>query len=126
MNLEQHRMKVAWDAVAAVGGRWEDWKPAAMSFGANVQRCGLLQAVVFLLRDHADVAKLLTEPTRDHLIARQMLDADAADRSLLDALRALDGDRAMLVTREVLALSIWIRRATQAEKLRRDGLPPAP
>lgn len=128
MNLEQHRMKAAWDVATAIEPKhWDAWWSAAMSFGANVQRCGLLQSVVFLLRDHKDVADLLTGAVRDHLVDRKMLDEAARERPLLDALRAMDGDRHMLVTREVLALSIWIRRATQAEDLRREAAaPPQP
>ena len=120
LTLEQQRIQVAYDATRAYlqaqpgPANKKNWKTAVMSFGSEVQRCGLLQAIAFLARDESEeVAGKIQGTMRDHLIQRGMLASDA-HANLLQAVSALDVLDYMLVTREVLALALWFRRSAQA------------
>lgn len=118
MMLEHRRMHRAFTTVdeAVAAGQFKAWKTAAMSFGSEVQRCGLLQAVAFLHRGQdKNVAMRLTECIRDHLIMVRILASREPREPLLTILRSVSTDEYMMATREVLALSVWLRRATQAQ-----------
>lgn len=118
MTLEHRRMHRAFTTVeeAVAAAQSKAWKTAAMSFGSEVQRCGLLQAVAFLHRGQdKGVALRLTECVRDHLIQVRILAPDEPESPLLTILRGVSTDEYMMATREVLALSLWLRRATQAQ-----------
>lgn len=118
MTLEHRRMHRAFTTVeeAVAEAQFKAWKTAAMSFGSEVQRCGLLQAVAFLHRGQdKDAAMRLTECIRDHLIKVRILVPDEPASPLLTILRGVSTDEYMMATREVLALSLWLRRATQAQ-----------
>ena len=121
MTLEHRRMHRAFTTVeeAVAAAQFKAWKTAVMSFGSEVQRCGLLQAVAFLHRgqdkDVKAVAVRLTTCIRDHLIKVRILVPDEPESPLLTILRGVSTDEYMMATREVLALSLWLRRATQAQ-----------
>ena len=118
MMLEHRRMHRAFTTVeeAVEAGQFKAWKTAVMSFGSEVQRCGLLQAVAFLHRGQdKGVALRLTESVRDHLIQVRILQVREPRKPLLTILRSVSTDEYMMATREVLALSLWLRRATQTQ-----------
>ena len=52
---------------------------------------------------------------RDHLIRGRILERREPRKPLLTILRSFSTDEYMMATREVLALSLWLRRATQAQ-----------
>ena len=118
MMLEHRRMHRAFITVeeAVAAAQFKAWKTAVMSFGSEVQRCGLLQAVAFLHRGQdKGVALRLTESVRDHLIQVRILQVREPRKPLLTILRSVSTDEYMMATREVLALSLWLRRATQTQ-----------
>jgi len=119
LRVEQQRIQRAYTVLDEVVREkvFAEWRTSTLGFGADVQRCGLLQTIAFLYRGKEDksrkVAELLSGAVRHHLRDRRLLERnDAVD--LLADLRTMDGDRYMLATREVLALSVWLKRATQA------------
>ncbi len=114
LTLEQQRISAAYQLVEKVPKDQKgEWKTMALGFGAEVQRCGLLQTLIFLKR-RDKLAEQLSEAIRTHVVARKLIEANRATEPLISLLTAMDADRYMLVTREVLALSLWIKRATQA------------
>ena len=126
LTLEQERMKVAYDttksAIDPAGetkASKDDWKNVVMPFGTSVQRSGLLQAIAFLQRETdkgtlAVARKELLKTLRKHLVDRGFLLGGDATGELLDIAGRLDASKYMFVTREVLAISIWYKRAAQA------------
>ncbi len=99
-----------------------------MPFGTNVQRDGLLQAIAFLERtarspELNEARDTLLRAVKNHLFDQHFLTPRPArpgfvgvDRqaTLIRIVAALDATEYMLVTREVLAVSVWLKRATQA------------
>lgn len=82
--------------------------------GAEVQRCGLLQAVAFLKRSPSRaVADKIGQAVLQHLVGTGMMPPVPKGTDLLQALRGTDTTRYIIVTREVLALSVWLKRAAQ-------------
>lgn len=122
LRVEQQRIGCAYGVLSKVSDPkvLAAWRTSVLGFGADVQRCGLLQTVAFLHRgkdeESKNVAKLLSGAVRGHLWARRLIDG-AKEGELLADLREMDGDRYMLATREVLALSVWLKRATQAHEV---------
>jgi len=115
MTLEQHRVRLAWDATTAYAiteATKTAWKTAIMGLGTNVHRCGLLQAMAFLRRDDEDIYNAVAAPLRRHLIQRGFLRADA-HLDLMTVARELSAVDYMLVSREVLAAAVWFKRAAQ-------------
>jgi CRISPR/Cas system CMR-associated protein Cmr5 small subunit len=123
LTLEQHRMQRAYESTRAAIGRGagvnKAWSRVVMPFGTHVQRQGLLQALAFLARDaNEDDLKaardILVESLRTHLVDRGFLGGSAGNTNLIDTVAALEAAEYMFVTREVLAISIWFKRAAQA------------
>lgn len=115
MTLEQYRVKLAWDVTSAYAtddGRKAAWKTAIMGFGTNVHRCGLLQAVAFLRRDEEQIYSALGVVLDTHLRQRGFL-AGQTNADLMTTVGALSAMDYMLVSREVLAVSVWLKRAAQ-------------
>jgi CRISPR-associated protein (Cas_Cmr5) len=56
----------------------------------------------------------LSNAIREHLARQGMLTATTDD--LIDVVKKLKDDEYMIVTREVLALSVWLKREAQARK----------
>jgi len=114
LTLEQRRMLRAYESTQNLTAHQAEWKRAAMDLGANVQRCGLLQALAFLKRDAAPVAPGLLALLRDHLVDRSIL-PDGCDQDLAEAVARIQHVRQyMLATRETLAFSLWLKRSAQA------------
>ena len=125
LTLEQARMDAAYTATwayafttATAGGRTPKpreckmWKTQLMGFGTNVHRCGLIQALAFLRRDEPGVYDAVAGKLRSHLRDRGFVTmADADD--LLEVVRKLPSLDYMLVSREVLGVALWLKRAAQ-------------
>lgn len=113
MNLEQRRMLCAYDLLENTGDRGKYWKTAVDGFGAEVQRLGLLQALAFLHRGPTKgIADDFCAAVREHLVALHHLPAQAQG-SFLEEVRDLQAEAYVRITLEVLALSVWLRRAGQ-------------
>jgi len=111
LTLEQERMLAANLLVDTVNDQdRREWKSLVLGFGAEVRRCGLLQTLAFIQRSEG-MGKQLSKGIAEYLTKRRLLQGDAA--KLVEALGRMDSDRYMLVTREVLAFSLWVKRATQ-------------
>lgn len=131
LTLEQHRMRAAEAAAKTVldAQLQAPWRTMMLGFGAEVQRCGLLLATAYLHRgDKTRCSAIATEAIRDHLAAHGFVTLTRAQRAagvpLLDLLRDLDAMAYAVVTREVIALSVWLRRVTQARMPRQAPAAP--
>jgi hypothetical protein len=113
MNLDQRRMMCAYQLIENAGDQRKLWKGAVDSFGAEVQRSGLLQALAFIHRGpNKAVAAPLSAGIRQHLADLHHLEGRATP-SLLTEVRDLPAEAYMRITLEVLSLSVWLRRAAQ-------------
>ncbi|MFP2904307.1 type III-B CRISPR module-associated protein Cmr5 [Pyxidicoccus sp. 3LFB2] len=93
-------------------GARADYKTHVNSLGSAVLRSGLAAALAFLQRDREQEAvKLLLE----HLASARMPGVPLVKGDAFPGeVRALALGDYMLVTREVLQLVVWLRRAVQA------------
>lgn len=114
LNLEQHRIKLAWTLAenAVKQSRCAKWRTAMMGFGTNIHRCGGLQALAFVRRDDSSVYAELEKAAREHLQERGFLSRDAG-QDLMVVFRDAQSFDYMVLSRELLALAIWLRRAAQ-------------
>jgi CRISPR/Cas system CMR-associated protein Cmr5 small subunit len=119
MTLEQHRMHLAYAVTRQQTGTDEakrKWKTMIEPFGIHVQRSGLLQGMAFAQRSGGPHEAFLGS-IDEHLHERAFLPRRQANAAtFLDEIAAADlpSRTYMLVTREVLALSLWFKRAAQA------------
>lgn len=125
LRLEQHRMKAAYDAAAdeqvkAKADVKDAYKSLVAGLGAEVQRSGLLMALAFVHRGNQEVARIVDRTIRTHLLAQRFLlpemTIDGAKKStksldFFTIARHLDTADYMTVTREVIALAHWMKRA---------------
>jgi len=116
-TLEHHRIDAAYDAVviAEKRGVTTEWRDLMRPFGAEIRRCGLLQAVAFLYRRDQTAADHASETICAHLAELGFIQADDAGREFLDVLRKTKTPEYMVITREVLALSTWLKRAADSK-----------
>jgi CRISPR-associated protein Cmr5 len=115
MNLEQRRMTGAYSAIEGVKKEQrENWKRAVLGLGAEIQRVGLLQALAFLHRGPTkEIAGDLCKAIRGHLVALGHLPKKPSGNDLLTEVRDLARMDYMRVTRETMALSVWLKRAAE-------------
>lgn len=117
MTIEQARMKVADACVEAIvaANQFDAAWSVLPGFGATVQRCGLLQALAFLQRSSVrQVGNVVSSKIAIHLRGQGMIGGGNED--LILTVRQLSDPAYMLATREVIALSVWLKRAAQAKK----------
>lgn len=114
MTRDQERAKYAYDCVRSIpsGSVRDDYKILVYGLGANIMRSGLAAAMAFMERDKSKDAVR-------HLM-RQLLQAglpviQPGGADLPDQIRSLELDDYMLVTREMLKMLLWLKRAVQAE-----------
>ncbi len=93
---------------------FQDFKILVNDLGAHILRGGLSAALAFMARDKSREAWerflcVLADVDLPHL-------SGVPARELPERIRTLPVARYMLVTREVLALSVWLRRAVQARE----------
>jgi len=117
VTIEQARMKVADACVEAIvaANQFDAAWSVLPGFGATVQRCGLLQALAFLQRSSVrQVGNVVSSKIAIHLRGQGMIGGGNED--LILTVRQLSDPAYMLATREVIALSVWLKRAAQAKK----------
>jgi hypothetical protein len=124
LTLEQARMDAGYAATwgyafqtrdgqrVVDASKAKEWKTQVMGFGTNVQRCGLLQALAFLRRDAEHIYEAIQTALSDHLRDRGFLTLRRGD-DLLEVVRKLPAMDYMLVSREVLGVALWLKRAAQ-------------
>ena len=120
MTIEQARMKVADSCVEAIvaANQFEAAWSVLPGFGATVQRCGLLQALAFLQRPTVrQVGNIVSSRLGGHLREQGMI--GGGNEELIQTVKQLSDASYMLATREVIALSVWLKRAAQAKKAAR-------
>lgn len=102
----------AYQAVASVEAKAKkDYKIAVFDFGTNVLRSGLAAAVATLERRDDQGVKCLQR----HLAAAGIVGLTGATAETLpDRVRELDVDGYIMATRELLHLTLWLKRAVQA------------
>ncbi|RJS21360.1 type III-B CRISPR module-associated protein Cmr5 [Corallococcus sp. H22C18031201] len=113
LTRDQFRAAFAYRCVDAVDVKLrDDYKTRVNSLGSSVMRDGLATALMFLARDSKDAAaKLLLE----QLALPEVLGPSArADLELVRLVCELQSSEYMRVTREVLAMAVWLRRAVSA------------
>lgn len=103
-----------------------DYRTLANDFGANVMRSGLCGALAFIARKASKPAHGSSSGDKagdvflDHLAAYlgscalPGLPDTLGGRELHAVVRTLPLDRYILITREVLHVALWMRRACQA------------
>lgn len=115
MSRDQERARYAYRCVAEVQeGERADYKVIVNGLGANVLRSGLAGTMSFIERNKSHATdRLLTQLARAGIPA---LGAPQSQGREMPALvRALDVDAYMLATREFLKVSVWFKRAVQAQ-----------
>lgn len=123
-GLDQIRMKAAYKLIekAADQKARKQWKQVVSGLGAEIQRCGLLQALAFA---HRGPNKLLAGPMcealRAHLVERKHLDGRMPKDGFLVEVRDLDRTNYMRITREIIAFSVWLKRAAEILALQDDA-----
>jgi len=117
LTRDQARAEFAYKCVDAVAKERSkqfqaDYKIRVNSLGSAVLRDGLSAALVFLHRDPDDeAAKLLLE----HLSNSAELGRGGRTKTpLIPDVFSLELGEYMRITREVLALAVWLRRAVSA------------
>ncbi len=112
-TLEQRRMTLAYRTLENVAKQDpKTWKRAVSGLGPEIQRSGLLQALAFLHRGPSEkIAEALCAGIRKHLCSLGHLEEKASNTSFLVEVRDLDRMAYMRVTRETMALAVWLKRA---------------
>ncbi|MGQ9588960.1 MAG: type III-B CRISPR module-associated protein Cmr5 [Planctomycetota bacterium] len=100
----------AYDVVGKLGkSELDDYAIVVNDFGSNVLRSGLCAALAALERDKAGRGGILLE----HLAQAEIAGLEGK-KEVASAVRELDVTRYMLVTREVLRIATWLKKALQA------------
>lgn len=114
VRRDQHRAVYAYQRVADVPkADRDDYEIALQTFAGTLVRSGLAAAIAALERIRKRQG---TEAFLKHLAEAKIPGLEATKWDELGGrVRALDLDRYMLATREILRLTAWFRRAVQAE-----------
>ncbi len=117
-TLDQRRMTVAHNAFLPLSAADRKlWEGLVNGLGAEVQRCGLLQALAFLHRRSSErereLVGTLCTLIAQHLKQMRHLTDEQSRGPLLTTVRDLPVDAYMRVTREVIELSVWLKRSAQ-------------
>lgn len=112
-TLERRRMQFAYNELTRLTPAQRDlWERAVDGLGPEVQRAGLLQALAFLHRGPTkEIAEHLGKRIRAHL--EDLGHLPKKQEPLLLTVRDLDTLSYMRITREIIALSVWLKRAVQ-------------
>ncbi|MCP3103970.1 type III-B CRISPR module-associated protein Cmr5 [Myxococcus sp. K15C18031901] len=114
LTRDQSRAAFAYQCVDDVvsKGFQDDYRIRVNSLGSAVLRDGLAAALVFLHRDSSDEA---AKTLLDQLSKSVELGLGTGGKvPLIPGVFALEPSEYMRVTREVLALAVWLRRAVSA------------
>jgi CRISPR-associated protein Cmr5 len=124
MLREQQRALWAYKLVEGVSQQdrsvQEAFKITANRLGAHIMREGLASTMAFLLRDgrggHTTAVNLLLEGLVNQDAKLPVLKVTPQTTSLefMKQILGLDANGYMLVTRELLKMALWLKRANQA------------
>jgi CRISPR type III-B/RAMP module-associated protein Cmr5 len=115
LTRDQKRAELAYSRVEEVigdkGVSSKDYKVLINSLGANVIRSGLLGALCFMQRKDSAAVRALANHLSEGLGAFKI---EGDIDQLVASARKLPMEDYMLATRELLALTVWFKRAVQA------------
>jgi CRISPR/Cas system CMR-associated protein Cmr5 small subunit len=116
LTRDQTRAKWAYETYKGLSdGDKADFKVAVHALGPNIIRSGLVAALAFLQRtDNAAAGMLFAALAKKEALGLLIL--DLTDKELPSKVQNLDVEVYMLVTRETLKLTQWLKRAVQAHK----------
>jgi CRISPR-associated protein Cmr5 len=117
MTRDQKRALHAYKCVREVAatdnkGLCKDYKILVNDLGSRTLRSGLAATMAFIERDKSSEA---VKTFCRHIGGAEIPGLTAMDHKLFDQIRALELDDYMLVTRELLKVVTWFKRAVQAE-----------
>ena len=123
ITRDQRRAQTAYNAVTGFSGELKEYKIQVHSLGANILRSGLAGALAFMQRSKSAAAEALA---RDLATAAVLKDFDlGADlSSMAKKVREMPLADYMLLTRELVVLVQWFRRAVQASDASGSGVTP--
>lgn len=113
---DQERAIFAYQRVKDVEGQLRDaYKGRVRGLGPLVMRSGLVTALSVLQRDkkEGDVKALFGHLARARIPGLEA-EEDRAAEQLCDQARELDLEGTMLATRELLKVTLWLKRAAEA------------
>jgi len=113
MTRDQQRAKIAYQNVLGIAAGTEalqdDYRTLVRGLGANIMRSGLSATISYIERYRNSAA---SEALLGHLSAANIPHL-APNLDVGQTVRGLGLDDYMLVTREVLMFTVWLRRAVQ-------------
>jgi CRISPR-associated protein Cmr5 len=111
ITRDQQRARHAYQCVGQVQNNREDYKIIVHDFGANIIRSGLVAAISFIERNkNTQVVELFFQ----HLATASIPNIPNNGSQLPNKIRDLELEQYILVTREILKILVWFKRATQA------------
>jgi CRISPR-associated protein Cmr5 len=117
MLRDQQRAQHAYNAVSAVPSdkqSRDNYKIAVNDLGANILRGGLCAAIASVQRLNKGSDKR-GDILLDHLASANVPGLEGATKdNLAEKIRKLDVASYMIVTRELLLVATWLKRAVQA------------
>ena len=114
MTRDQMRAHHAYACVAQVPvAERDDYRVLVHAFGPNVMRSGLAAALTFVEREKGK--RQAADRFLGHLGSAGVPGLEGAGAGVASRVRDwLDTEDYMLATRELLAVSVWLKRAVQA------------
>jgi len=109
-HRDQERALHAYEVVKTVPKeKQNDYEIAVNDLGANILRSGLCAAIAAVQR-LGDRGR----PVLDHLAQANVPGLEGATQDLARRVRELDTEAYMMATREMLRVTMWLKRAMQA------------
>ena len=115
LNQDQQRAQHAYKCVADVAlapGMLKEYKILVNGLGPNIIRSGLVAAIAFVQRNKSNLCEQFASDIASGLPAQWRVPANLPD--LAEYVRDVPHDQYMMITREILRLSLWFKRAAQA------------
>jgi CRISPR-associated protein Cmr5 len=112
LNRDQQRAPHAYQCVAKVSGNLKEYKIFVNGLGPNIIRSGLVAAIAFIQRNRSDLRDQFASDIASGLYPQWEVPTNLPD--LAKHVREVPHDQYMLLTREILRLSLWFKRAVQA------------
>ena len=115
---DQQRASYAYSCVRAmVQDQFDEYATLVNGFGATVMRNGLVGALAFIERRKDEAARRFLEQLKKYRLPGL---GPSPGQRLPDWARQCQVDEYMLVTREILQLVGWFRRAVQASQVQQE------
>lgn len=113
LNRDQERAQHAYKRVAEIPPmQLKEYKVFVNGLGPNIIRSGLVAAVAFIQRNRSDLRDQFASDIASGLPTQWKVPLNLP--GLAEHVRQVPHDQYMLLTREILRLSLWFKRAVQA------------